>query len=271
MMCFRNLVCLAAAVLGSSAIQLHHGPKQGMKVPRISGEYITVYRAAGDFFPGPDTSELKAGRRYEVWVPNDHTIVKGPDGRWNMFGITHPLTSPNVIHEGEFQSFHALAPAGALKDVISAGAWKDLPKVLRASDRPGENPDFYAPFVIQRGSLYYMFYGPNPIRLATSPDLQIWTPQGALFSDGPTSRDPDVMLWKGVYYLVYCVENRVVIRTSTDLRHWGTPRTILQMKDGIAPESPSLAREDGGFYLFVCIWNGIWDRRTVEGAYQHHT
>ncbi len=270
-LCFQNLFCLAAVVLGSAAMQLHGQSKQVVKVPRIVGEYTTVYRPTADFFPGPDTSELKDGRRYDEWVPNDHAIIKGPDGRWNMFGITHPLTSPKAIHEGEFQSFHALAPTGNLKDVLSAGAWKDLPKLLRAADRPGEVPEFYAPYVIQQGQSYYMFYGPNPIRLATSPDLEAWTPQGPLFNDEPSTRDPDVILWQGVYYLVYCSENNVVLRTSKDLRHWGLPQTILRMSDGIAPESPSVVRQDGTFYLFVCSWNGIWDGKTVQGAYQHRT
>lgn len=28
-------------------------------VPRLAGDYVTVYRPAGDRFPGPDTRELK--------------------------------------------------------------------------------------------------------------------------------------------------------------------------------------------------------------------
>jgi beta-fructofuranosidase len=43
------------------------------------------------------------------------------------------------------------------------------------------------------------------------------------------------------------------------------------MPDDIAPESPSLIRFDDTFYLFVCGWNGIWDRKTVKGAYQHQS
>jgi arabinan endo-1,5-alpha-L-arabinosidase len=208
-----------------------------------------------------------------VWVPNDHAIIKGPDGRWNMFGITHPQTSlsPSTIHEGEFQSFHALAAAGSLKDVIRAGNWQDLPKLLRTIDRPGENADLYAPYVIQRDDLYYMFYGPNPIRLATSLNLKVWTPQGAVFTDQPSARDPNVLLWQGLYYMVYCSNNEVAMRTSRDLRHWGPAQTMLRMGNKIAPESPSLIRHDGTFYLFVCTWNGIWDQKTLQGAYQHQT
>jgi beta-fructofuranosidase len=269
----RNFICLAAVALYAAAALCQHESQRALQLPRIAGKYTTIYCPAADRFPGPDTSELKAGRRYAVWVPNDHTFIKGPDGRWNLFGITHPLTSPTpkTIHEGEFQSFHALAPAGELKEVLATGAWKDLPKVLRASDRPGENPAFYAPDVIQRGALYYMFYGPDPIRLATSPDLQSWTPLGPLFSDEPSARDPSVLFWQGVYSMVYCVENTLALRTSTDLRRWSSPRTILRMTGNMAPESPTIVRHDGKFYLFVCIWNGLWDGKTVQGAYSHQT
>ena len=43
------------------------------------------------------------------------------------------------------------------------------------------------------------------------------------------------------------------------------------MKDKIAPESPTLIRYNDTFYLFVCGWNGIWDRKELQGAYQHNT
>jgi beta-fructofuranosidase len=269
----RNLICLTVLALGAAAMQCQHQSQRALTLPRIAGKYTTIYLPEADRFPGPDTSELKAGRRYAVWVPNDHTFIKGPDGRWNLFGITHPLTSPTplAIHEGEFQSFHARAPVGELKDILATGAWKDLPKVLRASDRPGENPAFYAPDVIQKGDLYYMFYGPDPIRLATSPDLQTWTPQGPLFSDEPSARDPSVLFWQGVYSMVYCVENTVAIRTSTDLRRWSSQRTILRLSGNRSPESPTIVRHGGRFYLFVCIWSGLWDGKTVQGAYSHQT
>ena len=55
--------------------------------------------------------------------------------------------------------------------------------------------------------------------------------------------------------------------TSKDLLDWSPAQTILQM----APESPSLVCFDGTFYLFVCGWNGIWDHKTVQGAYQHQS
>jgi arabinan endo-1,5-alpha-L-arabinosidase len=267
---FRSLMCLGTSLV-CVAMQPDHETSQAVKVPRIVGEYTTVYRPTGQRFPGPSTAELEAGRRYEDWVPNDHTLIKGPDGRWNMFGITHPLTSLKAVHEGEFQSFHASAPAGLLKEVLGENTWQDMPTVLRAVDRAGERPELYAPYVVQSDGLFYMFYGPNPIRLATSPDLKTWTLEGPVFSDAPSSRDPSVSYWQSVYTMVYCSENRVVIRTSGDLRHWGAPQTIMRMNGATAPESPSIIRQGDVFYLFVCIWNEGRDKKTMRDSYQHKT
>jgi hypothetical protein len=267
-----KLACLSlASVLGWTPIGLHAQSERVIKVPRIVGDYVTVYRPAGDRFPGPDTTELKAGRWYEEWVPNDHTILKGPDGRWHAFGITHPLTSTDRVHEGEFQSFHAVAPKGPLKECLRDGTWKDLPKVLPPSERPDEILENHAPYIVRKDDLYYMIYGPSPIRLATSRDFNTWTPKGALFRERSGARDPSVLFWEGTYYIVFCTENSVIARTSRDLHGWSESRTVFRMKNGVAPESPSIVRFNDSFYLFVCAWNGIWDRKTVQGAYQHQT
>jgi beta-fructofuranosidase len=43
------------------------------------------------------------------------------------------------------------------------------------------------------------------------------------------------------------------------------------MKNRVAPESPVLIRHNDTFYLFVCGFDGLWDGKTVQGAYQHLT
>ncbi len=244
---------------------------EAIKVPSIDGAYVTVYRPAGDRFPGPNTTQLKAGQFYEDWVPNDHAIVKGPDKRWHAIGITHPRTSPEYVHDGEFQSFHAVAPVGSLREVMRDGAWKDRPKILPPSERPGEILSNHAPFIVKHDNQFRMLYGPSPLRWATSIDLNRWTPQGPLADEQSGGRDPNLLEWKGVWYLVYCADDRVDARTSLDLREWSAPRTILTMPKAIAPESPTLVRFNDTFYLFVCGWNGIWDRQSIQGAYQHET
>ncbi len=246
-------------------------PAAGVKVPRIAGKYVTVYRPAPDRFAGPDTHELKAGQLYRDWVPNDHAIIKGSDQRWHAIGITHPLTTPTHVHDGEYQSFHAVAPAGPLRDVMRDGVWSDHPKILPPTQRPGEILENHAPYIVRRDREYVMIYGPTPLRWATSPNLFDWTVHGTLLRPPPTGRDPNLLLWQGRYYLSYCVEDHVDACTSEDLIHWSEPSTIVTLPSGVAPESPSLIRFGGTFYLFVCGWNGVWDRQSIQGAYQHVT
>lgn len=239
--------------------------------PRIVGPWVTVYRPEPDRFDGPDTVELTAGRIYAEWVPNDHTVVRGPDGRWHALGITHPITSPANVHDGEYQLFHAVAPPGELAEVLVEGLWEELPKALCPADRPGEPPQIYAPHVVRRGDAYLMVYGPDPLRLATSPDLIHWTPRGPLFWEEPTTRDPMLFRVGDIDHLIYCSLDCVMMRTSADLRTWGAAETLLQMPDGIAPESPFMVEREGAFYLFVCGYDGLWDGADLSGAYQHKT
>lgn len=242
-----------------------------MLSPRIAGPWVTVYRPRGDYYAGPDTPELQSGSWYDEWVANDHGFALGPDGRWHLFGITHPLTSPERIHDGEVQSFHAVAPAGPFEDGLRDGAWEELPKVLTAPERPGEPPEQHSPAIVLHDGLYHMLYGPNLIRLATSADLMEWTPRGTVFEAGPTARDPNVLALDGGYRMVYCIEERIETRTSPDLLTWSPPTCILTLPAGIAPESPFVVPHGGTFYLFVCGWDGKWDGTDVAGAYQHTT
>ena len=242
-----------------------------MLIPAIAGDYVTVYRPGGDRYPGPDTPGLEAGQWYDRWVPNDHGFAVGPDGRRHVFGITHPLTSPERVHDGEYQSFHAMAPPGRLSEVIRDGTWADLPKVLTAPERPGEPPEQHSPCIARLETTYHMFYGPNHMRLATSADLMSWTPRGTVFEAGGSARDPSLLQIDSTYLMTYCIDDRVEARTTQDLWNWSEPRTVLRMPTGIAPESPCLIAHNGTFYLFVCGWDGDWDGTSVQGAYQHQT
>ena len=241
-----------------------------LKVPAITGPYVHIYKPAGDIFPGTDTAELKTGQFYNEWVPNDHCFVKGPQGRWHSFGITHPKTGLDNVHAGECLSFHAIAPKGQFAQTIKKACWKDLPKVLPPSERPGEPLANHAPSIIKHNELYWMVYGPTPLRYATSEDLMTWTPKGEL-KNAPQGRDPSLLYWNDTYYLLVCGEDDVRLSTSKDLQTWTDARQILKMKDTIAPESPTLIRYNDTFYLFVCGWNGVWDRKELQGAYQHTT
>ena len=95
----RHSIMMTLLLMSTFAFCPH--PAHGQAVPKIAGPYVTVYRPASDRFPGPDTRELKAGTDYAEWVPNDQAFILGPDHCWHAFGITHPLTSPENVHDGE--------------------------------------------------------------------------------------------------------------------------------------------------------------------------
>lgn len=227
-------------------------------VPVIQGEWIHVYQPQPDIFPGPDSARFKTGRRYDDWQVNDHCILKGPDNRWHAFGITHPAIpghEPNP-HEGEWSSFHAAADVGSFKEQARPGAWKDYPKILPPSERPGEIKENHAPFTLHHQGQYWMFYGKSPIRLATSPDLWNWTPRGEVFSEAD-ARDPHVLSHHGVFYLSYTTQQSVRVRTSPNLKDWSEPTTIYTLPEGEkgGPESSTLLALHGGFYLIWCRWD----------------
>lgn len=91
-----------------------------------------------------------------------------------------------------------------------------------------------------------------------------------VFSQQGGARDPNLLLHDGVYYMSYCSQRSVLTRTSRDLVNWSEP-TAIYTADSFEPESPSLIHCNDTFYLFVCSWDGNWDRKEVQGAYQHKT
>ena len=82
---------------------------------------------------------------------------------------------------------------------------------------------------------------------------------------------PQVFVWNDIYHLIVCGVHDVRLATSDDFQTWTERGPILEMKQGVDPESPSVVCHNDTFYLFVCGWNGIWDRQDVQGAYQHKT
>jgi arabinan endo-1,5-alpha-L-arabinosidase len=243
-------------------------------IPKQENEYVWVYKPAGDHYAGPDTENLKEGAWHDEWVPNDHTFVKSADGKWHLFGITHPLVETDPlhlgIHEGENASFHAVSSAAEFKKTLKKHHYTDLGKVLTPKERADELVANHAPFIIKKDGLYHMIYGPSPLRLAVSFDLSKWELRGELFTDIDGARDPNILFYEGMYYVTYCSVKSVRLRKSKDLVHWSEPLTILQTKK-FDPESPSLINFNNLFYLFVCSWDGVWDEKNIQGAYKHLT
>lgn len=245
--------------------------QQKILIPVQENEFTCIYKPAGDYFFGPDTKELKEGEWYDRWIPNDHCFVKAEDGPWHIFGITHPYTDPKLgnIHQGEHASFHAISSKTKIKKTVKKQHYKDLPKVLPPSERPGEITANHAPYIVKKDDLYYMVYGHSPIRLATSNDLHKWEPKGNLFEEKEGARDPNLILYEGTYYMTYCSEKCVKMRTSEDLYKWSEAKVVLKTNQ-FDPESPSIIFHNNSFYLFVCSWEkGQWDGVSLMGAYTH--
>ena len=251
-----------------------------MKQPYISGEFVHIYQPVGDFFPGPDSVELRAGSWYDHWVPNDHTLVKGRDDRWHLLGITHPATSHRAIHDGEWLLFHATSCSGMKLSDLKLHTFRDEKKVLPPALRPSEPYSIHSPFIVDRCGKYVMVYGPDPFRYAVSENLTEWKPMGHFFSadlgrregegdswttdpvmiekrvsDGVVDRDPMMFEHLGVTYMVYCSKrNTVDITSTTDYILWSKPTTLLYCAEDHHPESPTLVFYEGYYYLFTCFW-----------------
>lgn len=235
------------------------------KSPRLVGPWANVYQPQPAVYPGPDSETFCTGQRYERWVPNDFTIVKGPDSRWHALGITHP-DGGATVHEAEWMAFHAAAPEGPFAAHLVPGAWEQLPMVLPPGERPGERPELWTPFCYAHDGSYYLFYGPTEMRLATSSDLYHWEPQGAVFGGEEGARDPCVVFVEGRHLMVYIAGASLYVRESTDLCHWGARREIFALERPGSPESPFLVQRAEGYYLFYCIWDGTntdYDDRTT--------
>ncbi|WP_083631165.1 family 43 glycosylhydrolase [Labilibacter marinus] len=271
-------------VLCFMLVQCKTKPESTVLIPKQANEFVWIYKPAGDSFFGPDTKYLKEGVWYEEWVANDHTFIQDEEGKWHMFGITHPLVKSEPlsagIHDGEYASFHAVSSVSNFKESLSKHHYKDLAKVLPPHERPGEVLANHAPYIIKKDGLYQMVYGHSPIRLAVSKDLMQWEVKGNLFSEGDgvgdeeklfgDARDPNLLYHNGTYYIVYCSTRCVNMRESKDMIHWSEEKTIFKTKT-FDPESPTLLFHNNTFYLFVCSWDGVWDEKDIVGAYQHKT
>lgn len=230
-------------------------------IPSLAGPYRHIYAPLGDTFAGPDGPSLKTGQYYADWVPNDHTFVRARDGRWHAFGITGP-DSPH-IHEAEWQAFHIVSPG---VDFDTEQRWEERPKVLCPAERPSERKELWAPFVIECGGLYHMFYGPLEMRRAVSEDLVKWEPRGPVFAQDGHARDPWVHVVDGEYHMIYMAGDSVYLRRSADCVTWSPdPVKVFSTHRKGAPESPVVVAHEGLFHLFWTIHDG------THGNYDHRT
>ncbi|MFI5782087.1 glycosyl hydrolase family 32 [Nocardia sp. NPDC051570] len=194
------------------------------------------------------------------WYINDHTVIRAADGRWHLFGITHPEPADP---ENEIEFAHATADA-------LLGPWTKQPPALTVDYAYGET-HLWAPHVVRDGDRYCMFYAGGgadrtaaEMNLAVSTDLFDWQrhPGGPLFEDGYDARDPMVLRLADRWVMYYCATsdpaggNHVVAyRTSTDLVNW-CDREIAFTDPSTGTgagntESPFVLPHNGSWYLFI--------------------
>ena len=112
-----------------------------------AGEFVKIY--------DPSVGEK------EKWYINDHCFIRGADGTWHLFGITHAEPS-DALDEDEFA--HATSPA------LLERPWKKQPFALTvAPEAPWKEEHLWAPHVVAHGGTYYMFYcarrrGPHEVQ-----------------------------------------------------------------------------------------------------------
>ncbi|MBO5315279.1 MAG: family 43 glycosylhydrolase [Clostridia bacterium] len=203
-----------------------------MKIPHITGDWKILFKP-------------KKNGNYV----NDHSIVKGADGKWHLYGIT---------------SFEGV-PSQERYFVHGVGDSLDIPfdEVGRSIDR---GTLAWAPCVINKGENYYMFYGPSPTSLAVSFDMFEWFGTNVCLKDEPlmgAHRDHFVLKIAEDKYLMYVVgvyqkRGAVSCFSSSDLVTWQfekfalTSGTEAPLKPAWgAFESPFVVKKDGLYYLFV--------------------
>ncbi len=206
----------------------------------------------------------KAGEK-EPWCINDHTFIRGRDGTWHVFGITHILPV-NFARDPGKNLLHATAKT------LTQIPWHKEPFAVTADWEKYGEWLFWAPHVIEHRGLYYMFVcaGNNrghqyKIQLLTSHDLWHWerSPANPLLTDGFDARDPNVLLDDKEWILYYTATSTpegghhlVASVTSKDLIHWAG-RTVVfthpqQGTFGGPTESPFVVRRGKSYYLFAC-------------------
>jgi len=198
----------------------------------------------------------------EPWYINDHCFVRGRDGFWHLFGITHkepmnPLDEKNFAH------------ATAAK--LTQKGWKKQPFALTARWDKWKEVHLWAPHIIVYKNMYYMYYCAGgkdhtkyKIHLAVSTDLQTWKrhPSNPMVVDGYDARDPFVLRIGGKWAMYYTATDPpsggnhiVACRLSDDLVSWGE-RTIV-FRDpskgtyGGPTESSFVVRRGDYYYLFI--------------------
>ena len=207
-----------------------------MKIPYIKGEWKVLFK--------PEV--------HGNYV-NDHSVVKGSDGLWHIYGITSFEGRPGA------ERYFAHGKGESLEG--------GLTEVGRSIDR---GTVAWAPSVIEKDGVYYMFYGPSPTSLAVSNDMNEWFGTKVNLNNEPlmaAHRDHFVLKIAENEYLMYVVgvkdkKGAVSCFKSEDLLNWDFLGYALTSGDDAplkpawgAFESPFVVKKDELYYLFITYTN----------------
>ncbi len=211
--------------------------------------------------------------------PKDFTLLKR-DGVYHLFYIRNNTSVPASQSERDFG--HAVS--------VDLYHWTQLPPVLRVDTLGWDNEHVWAPHIVERDSLYWMFYTgvqntpgeynyTQRMGLAVSSDLMNWTRQGLVYDNsqtdwawwnplrnGPACRDPFVMpdperpgMWLMYYTASPLLDSTVtmvgIAESAGDFTQWSDfgPLTITYQAYSFntLTESPHLFEHNGLWYLLV--------------------
>lgn len=199
----------------------------------------------------------------DKWYINDHCFIRGQDGTWHLFGITHtePANPGDEVHFA-----HATAASLLQKQ------WEKQPFALDVARNPPWNEThLWAPDVVFSDGKYYMFYSAggakgwqSKIYVAISSNLETWTrsPKNPMVVDGYDTRDPFILRVGGKWVMYYTATSKpqggnhvVACVSSGDLLTW-TNRQIVFTDPSIGTtggptESPYVVRHGTSYYLFI--------------------
>jgi hypothetical protein len=218
--------------------------------------------------------------------PKDFALVKDGAGLFHVFYIVN--VAGNAPQANEVELGHAVSP-----DLYH---WTQHPPILQTADWSWDNSHVWAPSIVYRDSLWWMFFtgttrlpsqyeDTQRMGLAISSDLENWdrveTPIYAatqvpwVYQDSlsslPAFRDPCVIpdptqpgSWLMYYTASYGPDSTAdvvgVARSTGDFTSWADVGPLLitwrQYTFNAVTESPSLFEHDGLWYLFISTSSG---------------
>ena len=200
-----------------------------MKIPEITSNWKTLLRPI----------------RFGNYV-NDHTLIYS--NGWHLAGITSKKGNPSA------ERYFVYAQGKTLEKPM-----KEVSKIIDDGTRA------WAPCIIEHDSLFYMFYGPSPTKLAVSRDFGDWFGQEIHMQGNPPMachRDHFVLKIGENRWIMYVSgvkdgKSAVSCLVSEDLINWSFSGYALTSgeKSELNPswgafESPFVVENDG-YYLFT--------------------